>query len=443
MIRFRTPKHPIEEKSWSVILNPLRSELDKRRVSEKISEFFHVSLEEARELVQNTPIVLIDQLSQSAAEQVQNFFQAVRAELTLTNDPIAKRRCFRAVWPEPPNPSPLEAAKPSESIEPSLKQAPLQKDIDERRVLEEEWQERYQGLKEEFQETKSIYEEKILEREKEFERLKNQLKERLPESDQWREKAVSLEDKYQARERELEALKGQLRELETWVKRARDLEKQNKELLNRSDHLESSKADLERSVKEHFQEVSVWREKYQIMAQKSERFESLYEGERKRREQVEESARQSMELAENWQKRFHALEENQEEINRLRDRNHELESQLEVAQRQLRDLHFHMEQQELIEKRERLMSELSLKESELRGISAEYERIQQEIRDRESQAQALAGEQASLQREILERRQAQRYLLEQDKLREKGTSKLRRPSLSPKPEKEEGSSLEL
>lgn len=92
-----------EEHNWSIILNPLRSEIDKRRVSRKISEAFSLSVEEAFDLVSNTPIILLDNLTRQDAIKVQQYFQQVGAEIMLTNDTFHKRKCYRTVWPEPPS----------------------------------------------------------------------------------------------------------------------------------------------------------------------------------------------------------------------------------------------------------------------------------------------------------------------------------------------------
>jgi hypothetical protein len=307
-MRFWTPKIRIEEKSWSVVLNPLRSELDKKRVAEKISELFRLSFEEARDLVQNTPLVLLDALQHPSALQLQNIFQEIRADVTLTSDSLVKRRCYRAVWPEPPNLSFLEA-NPSEighekelqdqempvettvqTVSPSVAEEAAEaryrelellyeertrevqelkqtlekevKDRSEKNTVElhatvQDWEERYHSLKEEYQETKAIYEEKILQREE-----------------------------------ELKALERRFKDLGLWQEKAIHLEKQNKGVLEHLSHLESSKGALEQSLKEQSEAVNLWREKYQSLAQKSERFEALYEEERKRREQAEESRRQ-------------------------------------------------------------------------------------------------------------------------------------------------------
>ncbi len=91
------------DQNWCIILSPLRSELDKKRVAQKISEVFSLSSSESSDLVSNTPIILLDNLSRPMAARVKDFFQASGAEMILTNDVFMKRKCYRTVWPEPPN----------------------------------------------------------------------------------------------------------------------------------------------------------------------------------------------------------------------------------------------------------------------------------------------------------------------------------------------------
>lgn len=92
-----------EEQNWCIVLTPLRNEIDKKKVARKISEVFYLSLEEALDLVSNTPIILLDNLSRTLAAEVKDYFRNEGAELVLTNDIFYKRKCYRTVWPETPN----------------------------------------------------------------------------------------------------------------------------------------------------------------------------------------------------------------------------------------------------------------------------------------------------------------------------------------------------
>lgn len=96
-------KNHHKEQNWCLILNPIYNEIDKRKVAHKISEMFSLSPEEAEELVDNTPIILLDNLPRAVADRVKKHFQPTGAEVFMTNEVYLKRKCYRTVWPEPPN----------------------------------------------------------------------------------------------------------------------------------------------------------------------------------------------------------------------------------------------------------------------------------------------------------------------------------------------------
>lgn len=99
----RSKKTQGEEQNWCVILSPIKNEFDKKKIAQKISEVFSLSVEEAMDLVSNTPIILLDNLSRNTASKVQDYFRGVGADIVLTNDVLQKRKCYRTVWPETPN----------------------------------------------------------------------------------------------------------------------------------------------------------------------------------------------------------------------------------------------------------------------------------------------------------------------------------------------------
>lgn len=464
-MRFRTPKIHSEERNWSVILNPLRSEFDKKRVADKISNLFHLSFDEARELVESTPVILLDEITRPLALQAQGIFQEVRAEITLTNDALVKRRCYRAVWPEPPSLSFLETAiLPGESQEKSEEETPIGTAVEAEppSLGPESFQPRPSDPPSELEKRCRELEELYKERSREVQELRKNQEKEIPWEERYanlkeesQETRTLLEEKILAREKEFEGLKAQLKEIAVWQEKAGYLERQAGEFLKKTKELESAKDLLEQAARERSEELALWREKYHTLAQKSERFESLYEEEKKRHEKTEEDARQSQETAqrtgreleiqkletERLNKRAQDLEENQKrserdftalndsqtgELKRLRDENRDLGVQLESAQRQVREFMFRVEQQELIEKRTRLANELAALEARLRELILDGDRLRQEIQDRELQAQTLSAEQANLERQVLEVKQAQRHLLEQSKMKER-PGRLRRP----------------
>ena len=88
--------------SWSVILNPLQEEVKKRSTAQQLQSFFSVTLEEARELIENTPIILLDTLSEDSAEKIKEVFTSSGLDVVITSETLVKRKCFRTVWPKEP-----------------------------------------------------------------------------------------------------------------------------------------------------------------------------------------------------------------------------------------------------------------------------------------------------------------------------------------------------
>src|SRR3989338_11496344 len=88
---------------WAIILDRSQNEFSKNRAIEKLAEIFSLSSDEARDLVDNTPIILLDHLPFDLADKIRDSFAQANVNCTVTNDTFSKRKCFRAVWPAPPN----------------------------------------------------------------------------------------------------------------------------------------------------------------------------------------------------------------------------------------------------------------------------------------------------------------------------------------------------
>lgn len=98
---------------WFVVLNPLKSELERNKIAREIAKAFRLPVDEALDLVASTPIILIDNLLYATALQVKQYFRASQADIIVSNDNFLKRRCYRTVWPTPPNLAFLHQAPPS------------------------------------------------------------------------------------------------------------------------------------------------------------------------------------------------------------------------------------------------------------------------------------------------------------------------------------------
>ncbi|GEM_PF-3410043 len=93
-------KKDTNAESWAVILNTLQEEIKKRSAAQQIQMFFSVSIEEARELLENTPIILLDSISEDNAEKIRDVFVNSGLDVVITGETLVKRKCFRTVWPK-------------------------------------------------------------------------------------------------------------------------------------------------------------------------------------------------------------------------------------------------------------------------------------------------------------------------------------------------------
>lgn len=96
-----------------MVVNPLKSELERNKIAREIAKAFRLPADEALDLVQNTPIILMDNLLYATALQVKQYFRGFQSEIIVSNDSFLKRRCYRTVWPTPPSLSFLHTAAPS------------------------------------------------------------------------------------------------------------------------------------------------------------------------------------------------------------------------------------------------------------------------------------------------------------------------------------------
>lgn len=99
---------------WFVVLNPFKSEIERNKIAKEIAKAFCLPVEEAFDLVTNTPIILLDNLLYATAIQLKQYFRNVQADILVSNDSFLKRRCYRTVWPTPPALSFLHQIDPTQ-----------------------------------------------------------------------------------------------------------------------------------------------------------------------------------------------------------------------------------------------------------------------------------------------------------------------------------------
>lgn len=151
-----------DEKNWCVVLNAIQNELDKKRFAQKIAAVFSLSTEESADLVVSTPIILLDNLSQKIAAQLKDYLSLEGAQLILTNDIFLKRKCYRTVWPEPPNLSFLIHIGESRVEEPQKLLAPDEA-LDALKMQKQEAREPLQELHRDMEDAVSRVQEKAQE----------------------------------------------------------------------------------------------------------------------------------------------------------------------------------------------------------------------------------------------------------------------------------------
>ncbi len=98
-----TKKTQRDGQDWFVVLNPLKSEIEKRQISKEIAKAFRLPISDTLDLIANTPIILLDNLLYATACQIKQYFQSCPNEVVVSNDSFLKRRCYRTVWPQTPS----------------------------------------------------------------------------------------------------------------------------------------------------------------------------------------------------------------------------------------------------------------------------------------------------------------------------------------------------
>src|SRR3989338_1618584 len=521
MLLGKKPKYSLESE-WAVVLDRSPNEFSKNRAIDKLAEVFSLSSEEAKDLIENTPIILLDRLSLQVAEKVKGHFSQANVNCSLTNDTFTKRKCFRAVWPEQPDlghllngpisdfnkdipeltPQPeISAVQESPvSQEPSAISDYIESEDDEQRKLKElafDLQKENEMLRLQVEKV----EESVRERERrqwniELETLKSERLRSEEALERIRNENRALHVKAEELDRMLKTSKKVEGERESFTKSQSEeaisrLRKENSALSSKITELEqevrsarfSAQAERDSAVKgqasefktqidnlrvEYTKEQNAIRiaqnetkqfqmESAQIQRMLSEaRTETedlnrmlsqaqansvqLKEDNERLRLEIESRLQgQSAELDE-WKRKandwnasyFKVMKENEflrahqsEELESLRMRNQQLSGQWESAQRQIRDFTVQLEQQELIQKRIKVTSELSEHEARLKSLVQKQQTLESEICLREDEMKEILAEQETIEREIITARQAQKYLLEQGKLKEK--SRLIRP----------------
>lgn len=257
----------------------------------------------------------------------------------------------------------------------------------------------------------------------ELEELKRMLGEAQASSVHLKEEAERLRSESDKR------LQIQNRELEEWKHRANDWNAASMKYKDETERLRSEfegrlralNAELEESKRK----VSEWNKASMQMKEESERLRAEFEGRfQTQAAELEEWKRKANDWSTSY---FKVLKENEflraqqsEELESLRVRNQQLAVQLEQAQRQNREFVSQLEHQELIQKRMKIANELTSQEGQLKSLVQKQQILESEIRAREEEMKKVLSDQEAIEQDIVKLKQAQKYLMEQTKARDKG-----------------------
>ena len=365
IIRKRTFAEP--DSSWSVILNPVKGELAKSRAVDKISQTFSITAEEAYQLIENAPVILLEDLSYETANKIKIYLNENGLEIEFTNNPLEKRKCFKTVWPEEPRFNFPE----SETYHPSISRAaPSSREIlsSEQAIAHIREEMNGDGAKL----AKLDASENEFAFSKKYEVLLRQYN-------------LLVEDKL-IQDKKLEALEKEVRFL------------REKESTTAGD-LKSLSAERENLL----HEVEALRVKHELAVRQSE----VEDGSRESRFRALESEKKAM------REKLEALELEYDEAEqcwaeKLKDKEDALsgfELRLQTLQKQLED--YRQKAGDETRAREKVLAEgtLGLRETALKELVRRQEELEQDITDKERRLKLVLAEQERLEKEIVRAKQ--------------------------------------
>lgn len=348
------------EQNWSLILNPIFSELDKRKVARKISDAFALSGEESTDLVNNTPIILLDNLTRDVATKVKEYFKSSGAEILMTDETHLKRKCYRTVWPEPPSLSFLHEAEKKEDVKSeNHENVETSEKLDPSEALNEI---RSLSGESDFDEDSDLDTESLPDAET------NQYMELMQELDRLKKERDTWREKFNAQRRTLDKLSWDMSLKEKSAKES------NAAAFSEQQALENHKKMLDRA---------------------NQKYESLQREYAEARSLFEQKLSEASGGAKEWRKKVDDLEESLKEEKGAKEK---LNAQLSEQQRQI---------EEGLEKQERLEREIkeyqnTLKEDET--LKRDYENLKEKVKNEREEYYNLQESYDSLKSEMHELR---------------------------------------
>lgn len=378
------------DQNWCVVLNPLSSEIDKKRVAEKITRVFSLSSEEARDLVANTPIILLDNLTHTVAARVKDYFRSSGAELILTNDLFLKRKCYRTVWPEPPSLAFLRSLPDRQAGLPDARPT----------LASSRETERSLGPEEALNEIKSLSKNPP----KDFDTPLGEAGLSAVEAAQSDPQDFSVPI-YSPAPAEREPKEKEIRELRALLANADE----RCEILK--EEARQTRSVLEEKLALANQENEKWKQKVNEITERLEEDQARRRQTESLRQAQDEALSKAVSRAERAEERERESEKAQvRAVEELEIRTRELDS----AKRELREAASELARREALQKKSQLAGRLAEKEALLKALVKEQERVEGEIREREEAIRSILAEQEKVEREMMEARQAERHWMGHD-----------------------------
>ncbi|HNV86643.1 MAG TPA: hypothetical protein PKL97_06730 [Candidatus Omnitrophota bacterium] len=349
------------EKIWSVILNPVTGEMAKDRAVRILSEVFSFSDEESRELVQNAPVILFEDLPREQAQRVIDCLHRKGLELLMTDSLLQKRKCFRAVWFEGPRFNFLE----EETLIPEIK---LREE--DHKVLDPG--EAIAHIREELNGNgASIRRESRAEGAMDFKRKYEML---LREHNLLGEERLIQDRKIETLEKEVRLL----REKENcFVADLKIVQTEKETLRQELDALDVRNELLTKQIHEHQQTLT--------------RFSALETSEKVLKERLDSLLAEYADTEKSWASKLSQAEHEKKQ----------LEQDCENLRASVKDLHLKLGEAE--RRQEELVSREALTwcERALKDLVRRQEELEGDIRDREKLLKGILSEQEKLEQEIL------------------------------------------
>jgi len=87
---------------WGVVFQSVPSK-NKNEVAKRIEEIFGLGKQDAKQILSNVPLILIDSLSFGLAARIKSYFQKIGVTVEVTNHDIIKKNCSYVSWPQTPD----------------------------------------------------------------------------------------------------------------------------------------------------------------------------------------------------------------------------------------------------------------------------------------------------------------------------------------------------